>query len=198
VIVRTEDRLPRAELGRRLGMTYEEIDALVFGCESAKKAAAGEITETQHWQVVCEMLNLPAGEVENLRSQFFGGDRLDEELVGYIRRLRPRYITALLSNAWSNLRRAIEQEWGFADAFDELFISAEMGLTKPDPRIYGEVIERLAILPEEAVFVDDFLHNVEAAREAGLNAVQFINPSQAIEDLERLFESDLEPDSEEA
>jgi HAD superfamily hydrolase (TIGR01509 family) len=68
-----------------------------------------------------------------------------------------------------------------------VIISAEVGLAKPDPRIYQLALERLGVDPPEAVFVDDFLRNVEAARAAGLHAVHFKGPEQARAELEQLL-----------
>ncbi len=73
--------------------------------------------------------------------------------------------TGLLSNSWGlsaypfDLLRA---------HFDDLVISAEVGLRKPDPAIYRLAAERLRIAPEECVFIDDLERNVEVARDLGM------------------------------
>ncbi len=73
--------------------------------------------------------------------------------------------TGLLSNSWGmsaypfDLLRA---------SFDDLVISGEVGLRKPDPAIYRLAAERLAVAPEDCVFVDDLERNVEVARELGM------------------------------
>ena len=110
-----------------------------------------------------------------------------EALIDYIRALRPRYKTALLSNAWDDLRGVLVDEWGIADAFDELVISAEVGLAKPDARVYLLTLERLGVAPAEAVFVDDFLHNVEGAQAVGIHAIHFQDSNQARTELEALL-----------
>jgi HAD superfamily hydrolase (TIGR01509 family) len=56
---------------------------------------------------------------------------------------------------------------------DDILISAEVGLAKPDPRIYRLAAERLGVRPDEAVFVDDFAANVEGARAVGMRAIHF-------------------------
>jgi putative hydrolase of the HAD superfamily len=94
----------------------------------------------------------------------------------------------LLSNAWDNLRTNIESVLKIADAFDEMIISAEVGVAKPDPRIFHYAIERLGVPMGEAVFVDDFTENVEAARSEGLFAIHFQEPDQARRELVRLLD----------
>ncbi len=188
VLVRTEDKIPRTRLAERLGLTYAQIDQLVFGSPSAFQGAVGEISAVQHWQSICQTLNLPVEQAARLRQEFFAGDRLDQELVGYIRSLRPRYRTALLSNAWDDLRQDLEQ-LGLLDVFDETIISAEVRLRKPDLHIFQLAINRLGVNPAQAVFVDDFLENITAARQAGLAAIHFQNPEQARQELETLLVS---------
>jgi HAD superfamily hydrolase (TIGR01509 family) len=187
VLVRTEDRQPRTEFAGRLGMTYAELETFVYGGPTGRQAALGELPAEQHWERVCAGLNLPVEEAQNLQAAFWGGDRVDQELVEYIRRLRPRFRTALLSNAWSSLRNYLADEWKIIDAFDEIIISAEVGLVKPDERIYQLALERLKVSPAEAVLIDDFIENVEGARAAGLHAIHFKNNTQALEELERLL-----------
>lgn len=61
----------------------------------------------------------------------------------------------------------------YADHFDALFHSWQIGYAKPDPAFFTYIVDALGIRPEEAVFVDDMAANVAGAREAGLHAVHF-------------------------
>jgi HAD superfamily hydrolase (TIGR01509 family) len=183
VLVRTEDKGPRTGLAERFGMTYAEMDHLVFNSPTGAQAALGEISEEEHWRAVCSSLGVPEEEIPAIQEAFWGGDRLDERLVGFIRSMRPGRKTALLSNAWASLRHYLANQWKIIDAFDELFISCELGLAKPDRRVYELVTGRLGVSPAEAVFVDDWLPNIEGAQAAGLLVVHFQNTGQALEEL---------------
>lgn len=187
VLLRTEDYAPRQALAQRYGMTREEIEEFVFSGESGDRAQTGEISVEQHWENQRARLGLSPAELQAFRDQFWGGDRLDTDLVAYIRRLRESYKTGLLSNAFSDLRRVVTETWKFADAFDEMIISAEVGLVKPDPRIYHLALERLGVTPEAAVFIDDFSRNVDGARAVNLKAIHFKDPQQACAELEDLL-----------
>jgi glucose-1-phosphatase len=189
VLVRTEDQSPRHALAERLGISRGQMYYLVFDSPSAQQASRGELTVSQHWEAVRQALGLPEAEIDRLSQEFWIGDRLDADLVAYIRSLRPRYQTALLSNAWDDLRGYLNGRWGIADAFNELVISAEVGVTKPDPRIYHLVLERLGVQPGEAVFVDDFKENIDAARALGIHAVHFQSCQQALAELASLLDS---------
>ena len=188
VLVRTEDRTPREHLAFSLGMTYDELSQVIFNNESARLATVGKITTQVHWGNVREYLNLSPEEFSRVAAEFWGGDCLDENLVEYLRSLRAEYRTALLSNAWDDLREMIETRWKIANAFDEIIISAEVGVAKPDPRIYQIAIERLGVAPIESVFVDDFIENVEAARSEGLYGIHFKGPDQARSELIELLD----------
>lgn len=187
VLVRTEDAAPRRALAQRFNMTLGEIEQFVFSGESGDRAQLGEISVEQHWENQRRQLGLSPEEIQAFRQEFWGGDRLDADLVAYIRRLREDFKTGLLSNAFSDLRRVVTETWKFADAFDEMVISAEVGLVKPDPRIYHLALERLGAPPEAAVFIDDFAPNVEGARAVGLNAIHFKDPGQARSELQDLL-----------
>jgi len=187
VINRSMDETPRQMLAEHLGIPADALYKLVFDSESAARATVGEMSADEHWQVVTTALGLPLSEMSSLQAQFWLGDRVDDELVDYLRSLRGRYKTALLSNAWDDLRQVLEERWKIADVFDVLAISAEVGLAKPDARIFQLVLERLAMLPEETVFVDDFKHNVEAAQALGIHTVHFRSSEQAREELEQLL-----------
>ena len=188
VLVRTEERAPRQQLAARLGMTYEQLSSLVFDSPSARLAMQGKIAPEAHWETVRAALALSPQELSVVRSDFWAGDVLDSGLVDTLRALRPRYKTALLSNAWGDLRQALASEWKIADVFDELVISAEVGLLKPAPRIYQLALERLGVAPQEAVFMDDFTENVAGARAVGMHAIHFRDSGQARADLEAVLD----------
>lgn len=187
VLVRTEDRTPRERLASRLGLTYDQLTDMIFNSQSARRAALGEITTQEHWEALRLRLGLSPDEFPDVPVEFWGGDTLDRELVDYIQSLRPRYKTGLISNAWDDLRDVLVKGWMIADYFDQIVISAEVGITKPDPEIYHIALKRLAVKPQEAVFVDDFPENIEGAREVGLQAIQFEGSIQVREALNNLL-----------
>ena len=189
VLVRTDDFRPREQLAASLGMTRADLETLVFSGTSGSRAQNGEIDVTQHWENIRETLKLSPQEIIAFQDTFWSGDRLDTALVDYIRSLRSSYRTALLSNAFSDLRRAVEEVWHIQDAFDKIIISAEVGMTKPDQRIYRLALERIGAEPQEAVFIDDFTWNIDGARKAGLHTIHFQNPDQARADLEQLLDN---------
>jgi epoxide hydrolase-like predicted phosphatase len=184
VLVRTEDREPRMRQAERLGLTREALVYLVFDSEMGQKAQLGAVSAKELLEYVCQAVHLPVEEAANFEQEFFAGDSLDVDLVNYIRSLRTRYRTGIISNAWDDVRSMIKERWKMADAFDQIVVSAEVKIGKPDPRIFKLALENLGVAPEEAVFIDDFAHNIEGARAVGMHAIQFQTSEQIRADLD--------------
>jgi epoxide hydrolase-like predicted phosphatase len=113
--------------------------------------------------------------------------RLNHEVTSFLGSLRPRYRTAILSNAGSDARQMFTDRFGFDKLVDTIIISAEERVAKPDARIYQIALERLGVAPEEAVFLDDLAVNVAAAIGLGIRAVQFHNTRQALAEVRALL-----------
>jgi epoxide hydrolase-like predicted phosphatase len=186
VIVRTEDKTLRTELGQRFGMSYDQIDRFVFGCETAKKASIGLISEEQHWRDVARRLGQPESEWQSIADAFFGGDRIDRNLLAFIESVRPALKTGVISNAWDGLRDYMRKN-GFLAPFDEVIVSAEVGIVKPDARIYQLALDKFGLQPAEAVFVDDMPENIAACQALGMQGVQFQTAGQALADVKNLL-----------
>jgi epoxide hydrolase-like predicted phosphatase len=186
VIVRTEFQVPRQQLADRLGMDYDDLNKIVFDSESSGRASIGEITSEEHWTSIVQRLKRPASELSLIRDEFFAGDIVDRTLVEYIRSLRGKYKTGLISNAWGDLRDFIVRE-KFDDAFDRLIISAEVGAMKPDPKIFQVALNEFGVSPKEAVFVDDFLVNIEGCEKVGIKGIHFKDPQSTMQQLKKLI-----------
>jgi glucose-1-phosphatase len=186
VIVRTEFQAPRQQLAEKLGLEYEDLDRIVFDSDSGLRASVGEITSAEHWASVLQRLKRPASEISLIRDEFFAGDIVDRTLLEYIRSLRGKYKTGLISNAWSDLREFIVRE-KFDDAFDDMIISAEVGAMKPEPKIFQVALERFGVKSKEAVFVDDFYVNIEGCEKVGMKGIHFRDAESTLEQLKKLL-----------
>ncbi len=66
----------------------------------------------------------------------------------------------------------------FFQLFKDIVVSGRVNLIKPDPQIYKICLERNNLIPEETIFIDDNLNNVETAKNLGLHGIHFTNASQ--------------------
>jgi epoxide hydrolase-like predicted phosphatase len=146
------------------------------------------ITEEEHLRTVLEYYGQPGGNHKQLYTEFFSGDVLDEKLIDHVQSLKKTYKVGLLSNAWMNIRKNLSAWHGFVDVFDVSIFSSEVGLRKPDERIFRMILDRLGVEAQEAVFIDDFAENIAGADKLGIHTIQFRNREQAIAELSRLLE----------
>jgi putative hydrolase of the HAD superfamily len=90
-----------------------------------------------------------------------------------VRAIRHDYKVSILSNADVSLRCRLERDIGIHELFDDIVCSAEIGMAKPEPAVFRLTAERLGVLPEHCLFVDDWDQNIEAARGVGMHAVLY-------------------------
>jgi glucose-1-phosphatase len=173
VLIRTTDPQPRRALEERLGLSAGGAELLVFNSEQGRAAQMGQITSLDHWQWVAEQLKLDADALLQFQHEFFGGDQLDHEMIAFIRKLRPTYRTAIISNYMDELPHLLTEVHRIADAFELIIVSSSEKIMKPAPIIFERTLERLGLAPHETIFIDDFPHNVEGARAVGMHAIHF-------------------------
>jgi len=86
--------------------------------------------------------------------------------------LHPKYKLAVISNATSNLCRRILRENSLDKFFQVIVISRDLGIRKPDPRIFHYTLEKLQVKPDETVHVGDSVEqDVLGAKRTGLRAI---------------------------
>jgi putative hydrolase of the HAD superfamily len=84
------------------------------------------------------------------------GVELWEDTMPVVRELRDRGVKSALISNCSHATRPIVDRLGITEGFDEILLSFEVGMHKPDPGIYREALHRLGdVAPGDAVFVDD-------------------------------------------
>ncbi len=124
---------------------------------------------------------------ENLLDRLFAGgaDRLDHAMHDAVERIRAGgVLTAVLSNSWG-AERYDRSRW--ATMFDAVVLSCDYGVRKPDPAIYGIVLDELGLPASECVFVDDIGGNLKPARALGMTTIRHTAAVSTISQLEELF-----------
>ena len=168
--------LPAGEMGERMADVW-------------MRGSIGAISLKDVHQAIKDRLGLDeprlAAYMADIWREYLGS--ANTELIGYARRLRPRYRTGIVSNSFVGAREREQAAYGFEDLVDEIVYSHEVGMSKPDPRIYALVCERLGVRPREMIFLDDAQACVAGANEAGIHAIHYRNNAQAIEEIEALL-----------
>jgi epoxide hydrolase-like predicted phosphatase len=169
---------------QRLGLQPGELRARTRGVWDA--GAIGAISEQEVYLRIGEALDLDEAQVDafmrDLWAEYLGS--LNVELAAYCRSLRPRYQTAIISNSFVGARTREQERYHFEEITDLIVYSHEVGISKPDPRIYQLACARLGVRPAETVFVDDNQVMVDGARAVGMRALLFEGNATAIAAIE--------------
>lgn len=145
-----------------------------------KDICLGKLPEDYMWMLMTEKWRLKPTAIKFLKRWMFSKRQLNRAVVNFMVELQADYNIAILSNAGDQTRALLEDTYQLKSVVDEMIISAEEGVIKPDRRIFEIAIERLNTRPEHSLLLDDYLTNITAAREFGMHAVQFISTHQAI------------------
>ncbi len=173
VVIDTWHKLPDAvpELKR---FSYEFLERNLYGRENPDHFPfyMGRMKEEAFWRNAIGRLQLKTGveELESAVRRFF------VELPGtldFVKELRKRYKTALLSNFPNEWFDYVSAKLSFNDAFDACFNSGRTGLLKPDEKSYLNVLKRFRVKPHECVFIDDKERNTKAAEKLGIRVILF-------------------------
>ena len=178
-----------AKWEERLSLVPGTLPWILWG-ELWRPLAVGAITNDEYAERIAPRLGLPdAGAASRFIQEFYAANQFNWETVTAVRALRGRYKVALLTNAapgqdaWARERFGLDVH----AEFDVYVNSAYVGLSKPDPAIFQLTLDRLGVAPQQAILVDDNLRNVDAARQLGLHAVQFVDPATSFPELEALL-----------
>jgi putative hydrolase of the HAD superfamily len=183
VIVRWDPTLISA---RTFGETKStpELVRSVFGNPLWLQLNRGEISEEEAGRAYCDLLDLDPGHMERL---FFNVKDTQDLIPGTVelmaRLSAAGYRIYALSDNVREIVLHLRQRYDFWRYFDGAVISAELGVLKPDARIFDHLLDTYGLKPEETIFLDDVLRNVEGARAVNMHSVQFIDADRAEADL---------------
>ena len=185
--------------GDELGTTAEEVTAVVFGSYEQDsdhpwhQLERGEIDFVTAREGIIEAGRARGMEVDPLELFVRMGEESDgmrQEVVALATRVKAEgYQTAIVTNNAKEFRERWTASVPVAEICHAIVDSSEVGIRKPDRRIYEHALEQLGgIDPSRAVFVDDFPANVAAAEALGMRGVLVEDDfAPALEELERLL-----------
>ena len=174
-----------------LGLPSDSINSIMFDSQIWQDTLLGRKTLEEFWHTIGPELGLNSSEeIDAFRNRYRADEAINAEVLKLIQKLHGQYILAVLSNAPSGLSQWLA-EWRILDFFDLVFCSGDEGAVKPDAKPFELTLERLGVHPEEAIFIDDTMENVEAARQLGLQGILFTTAEALEEELARLLGKDF-------
>ena len=143
----------------------------------------GKFSEEQFWDRITTCLHRTKPQVESLwLDGILSVYKEKKEVFDLIKKLKQYgYTIALLTNTEIPVMNYIKKlKW---EDFDLFIYSCEVGMRKPERKIYELALQKLKIQPGEAVFIDDKQENINAAEEVGIHGIVFENANQLSEQL---------------
>ena len=185
VLTGPQDPEAHAALQRITGLTLERFESHYWANRHAYDE--GKLTGLAFWRKFLEeaALDLPAGAAEelNLWDARMWTTQNPAMLAWQLQLKQRGLLTAILSNMGDNVLENMKREFDWLPRFDVLVWSFQLRMAKPDPAIYRHVLKELGTRPEETLFLDDRLVNVEAAQALGMVAIQFSTVDRLRDDL---------------
>jgi len=112
------------------------------------------------------------------------------KLIEIIKKFKKANIkTVVISNTSSRIRQKFKHISGLflSDLFDQVLVSSETGLLKPNPKIFQLVLNKLNLNPNQCIFIDDITRNIDSAKKLGITTILFTNTQSCINQLEKLL-----------
>ena len=167
------------------GLPHEEFERYYWADRHAYDR--GEMTGLEFWQKIAQdaQLTLTPDQIEDLN---LWDGRLwtttNPEMMHWYKELKSRdFKLGILSNMGDAVLANMERTYDWLGDFDVLIWSYQHKIAKPEPEIYHLLLERLGTAPEETLFLDDKIENIDAARHLGIQAIQFSTVAQLRQDL---------------
>lgn len=132
----------------------------------------GKITESRFWNALKDEVGF-TGQWQTLASSSQKNHVPNLRLLKFVKTLRPRFSTALLSNMGPTSVRQIKREIQLEDYFDKVYFSCEAGQGKLEKEVVQQVLSEFKVTADQVVFVDDFAGNIEKGKSIGFNCIHY-------------------------
>lgn len=170
--------LARRHLGEQFSEYYQELHDLVT------KVDLGFITRDELWGQFAEIIGSNKEAVyEELKE--LGG--LDTRLLRFIEQYKSTHKIGMISNVGHGFIERMFTDKPVEYYFDDVVLSSDVGLVKPDSKIYQLAASRLECAMKECIFIDDIQKNVDGAINAGMQALLYKDYETFIQDISEIL-----------
>ena len=142
----------------------------------------GLVSREEYLKALADAANITVSEVEAEYDKLY---KLHPDLMPVIERIRGFADTALLSNAFFGHAEGIIDKYNIRRLFDKVFLSCEMGLAKPDPKIYEVCRDSFGKTYDEVYMVDDTDANLAPLSKIGIIPIKYVSPESVTEALKK-------------
>lgn len=150
--------------------------------EMHHEADLGRISWEQYCREVSKDIGVPYAEVTDRYQKH----NIKRSVVSVIHSLQSSHRQVLLSNASHTYLLPIMDNLGLSPMFESIFVSSQMGYTKPDPRAFLHVLESMNVSAKDAVMIDDAAQNVDGAINVGMKGILYHEGIDIREEIKKL------------
>src|SRR5262249_23996370 len=175
---------------------FSESDFEAANLEKRKAVKAGN-SDIDFWMEYAENkgIHLPKDWAQKYTLALKESVGADPDMYVLIKQLKENGIRfGLLSNINDQYTKLI-RDFGFYEPFEPCLLSCEMGLENPNPKVYELLLKTIKLSPQDIVFIDDKIENVEAAKAMGIEAILFASRAQLQNELVKRGALQLTPKS---
>lgn len=144
-----------------------------------EQADLGKMSEEQYYKYYSEQTGIP---VQSIKDGVYANFSLNNDVFNVIKNLSGKYRIGMITNAAAFDMFMLKRD-GVEKYLDSIIVSASVGVTKPNPKIYQLSVKDLNVKPDECVFIDDRERNLDGAAKAGMECILFKNAKQLNKDL---------------
>jgi len=147
----------------------------------------GNSDEKAYWNAVREKTGV-RGEDKEFREEILKRFKLRPDMMEVVEKIRSSGLIVAILSDQTNWLDELDQRTPFHHHFDYVFNSFHLKKTKRDPSIFADICAVLGVRPEEGLFVDDNLENIERAGSQGLRTIHFKDVGKFKKEIEALFD----------
>jgi putative hydrolase of the HAD superfamily len=157
---------------RRFRGSWPDVWSVAFDPGLLELAVTGKISD-EEWRA--EVLRrLGPGSANEVAAWSASCGEVNEAVLALVRQVRRRAPVGLLTNGTSRLGQDLVT-LGIVEEFDVIFNSADLGVAKPDAKVFELVTSRLGVVPSSVFFADDSPAHVDGARRVGFRSSLFVD-----------------------
>jgi len=174
-------------LSKKIGIDYERAGKVIEPL--VKSMETGKLKLRDAERIFSKKFDLPLGSLMWAKG-FSENASPNIEVINILKDLSKNYKIGVITNSsvieYYESRKLVLKSLIQKKFIKEIIASCYFGVRKPDARIFKEMLRRLKVNPEEAVFIDNRIDNVEGAAKLGIHAILFTNADKLKEDLKDL------------
>lgn len=151
--------------------------------EFNEQADLGKVSEEDYYKYYSEQTGIP---LQSIKDGVYSNFSLNLNVFEVLKTMASKYKIGLVTNAAVFDMFMLKRD-GVEKYLDSIIVSASVGITKPNPKIYQLSAEELGVEPAECIFIDDRERNLGGAAKTGMKCILFKNAKQLNADIEHIL-----------